>query len=96
MTQIPVLQALPKVPFKKWVIAKPLPDIENPTGIIETIDKNLKTHRCKIIAAGPACRHTREGDIIRYTHNIIDGLEFLYKDEKVLFLHEDKHLLFKE
>ena len=90
------LDVMPKHPIGKWMMAKPIVEEVSTDTIIETIYEKNKKHRAKIVMCGPQVQYTSEGDVVCYTHNIIKGLEFDYKGEKLVFLHEDKHCLFLE
>ena len=80
----------------KQVLARVLPEPENTSGIIETIDENVKVHRAEILLIGAGVEFTAVGDIVHYNHNAIDGLDMEIDGQKCLFLHEDNHLTFNE
>lgn len=83
-------------PHKKWMLTHIIKLVEKPSQIIETTDENNKAHFAKVLQIGPQVKHTKPGDIIRYTHNLVSGLDLEIEGKNCLFLHEDKHCLFNE
>lgn len=79
-------------PIKKTILAEIIEDGPTKSGIILK-DFRLAQHKAKVLAIGPDVKHLKEGDTIKYDHNLVQNYE--HEGKKCVWLSEDKGFIGK-
>lgn len=72
-------------PLKDRIFAEILPETETDSGIV-LMGSNLDKHRCRVLSVGPGVKSIRQGQVLRYDHNI--SVSYEDKGKKFVFLRE--------